>query len=169
MTPRSPRWPRRTRCCATTCPGTAAPPTSPAKHRRLGLRNSSICSTPKASRRLALVAHSMGTLVANTFAARYPDRVTKVALLGAVRAQNEQAKTATRGRARTVRDGGMSAVADTIVGAAPCPGTHADRPVAVAAVRESLLGQDPQGYAGACEALAAAAKPASPPSTHQCC
>ena len=56
--------------------------------------------------RTALVAHSMGTLVANTFAARYPDRVTKVALLGAVRAQPEQAKTATRARARTVRGGG---------------------------------------------------------------
>jgi 2-keto-4-pentenoate hydratase/2-oxohepta-3-ene-1,7-dioic acid hydratase in catechol pathway/pimeloyl-ACP methyl ester carboxylesterase len=107
----------------------------------------------------ALVAHSMGTLVANTFAARYPDRVSKVALLGAVRAQPEQAKTATRGRARTVRGGGMSAVADTIVAAALSRSTQSDRPVTVAAVRELLLGQDPEGYAGACEALAAAAEP----------
>ena len=93
----------------------------------------------------ALVAHSMGTLVANTFAARYPDRVTKVALLGAVRAQNEQAKTATRGRARTVRDGGMSAVADTIVAGALSQATHSERPVTVAAVRELLLGPRPAG------------------------
>ena len=107
----------------------------------------------------ALVAHSMGTLVANTFAARYPDRVTKLALLGAVRAQPEQAKAATRGRAGTVRGGGMSAVADTILGAALSKATHADRPVSVAAVRELLLGQDPEGYAGACEALAAAVEP----------
>jgi 2-keto-4-pentenoate hydratase/2-oxohepta-3-ene-1,7-dioic acid hydratase in catechol pathway/pimeloyl-ACP methyl ester carboxylesterase len=107
----------------------------------------------------ALVAHSMGTLVANTFAARYPHRVTKVALLGAVRAQPEQAKTATRARARAVRGGGMSAVADTILDAALSKLTHADRPVSVAAVRELLLGQDPEGYAGACEALAAAIEP----------
>ncbi len=107
----------------------------------------------------ALVAHSMGTLVANTFAARHPERVVKMALLGAVRAQNDQAKAATRGRARTVRGGGMSAVADAIVAAALSRSTHRDRPVTVAAVRELLLGQDPEGYAGACEALAAAAEP----------
>ena len=107
----------------------------------------------------ALVAHSMGTLVANTFAAKYPDKVTKIALLGAVRAQPEAAKTATRARARTVRQGGMSAVADTIVAAALSTDTHSSRPLTVALVRELLLGQDPAGYATACEALAAAAEP----------
>lgn len=63
----------------------------------------------------------MGTLVASAsasasaFAAAHADRVTKLALLGPVRAQAPQAKDATRARARTVREGGMSAVADTIV------------------------------------------------------
>ena len=75
--------------------------------------------------KVALVAHSMGTLVVTTFAATYPDRVTRVALLGPVRAQAEQAKTATRGRARAVREGGMSAVADTVVGAALSEQTRA--------------------------------------------
>lgn len=107
----------------------------------------------------ALVAHSMGTLVANTFAAKYPQRVSKVALLGAVRAQPEAAKTATRARARTVREGGMSAVADTIVAAALSQETHSTRPSSVALVRELLLGQNPEGYASACEALAAAVEP----------
>ncbi|MBD0321894.1 MAG: alpha/beta fold hydrolase [Aldersonia sp.] len=107
----------------------------------------------------ALVAHSMGTLVATTFAARYPDRVRKVALLGAVRAQPEQAKAATRARAATVRAGGMSAVTDGIVAAALSKITHSERPLTVALVRELLLGQDREGYATACEALAAAAEP----------
>lgn len=53
----------------------------------------------------------------------------------------------------------MSAVADTILGAALSPETHKSKPVAVAAVRELLLGQDPAGYAFACEALAAAENP----------
>lgn len=109
--------------------------------------------------RTALIAHSMGTLVANTFAACYPERITKVALLGAVRAQPDKAKEATRGRARTVRAGGMQAVTDTILAAALSKATHAERPVTVAAVHELLLGQDPEGYAGACEALAAATEP----------
>jgi 2-keto-4-pentenoate hydratase/2-oxohepta-3-ene-1,7-dioic acid hydratase in catechol pathway/pimeloyl-ACP methyl ester carboxylesterase len=107
----------------------------------------------------ALVAHSMGTLVATTFAATYPDRVSKVALLGPVKAQPDAAKAATRARARAVREGGMSAVADTIVAAALSESTRASKPVAVAAVRELLLGQDPTGYAFACEALAAAIDP----------
>ncbi|MCX6471920.1 MAG: alpha/beta fold hydrolase [Corynebacteriales bacterium] len=106
-----------------------------------------------------LVAHSMGTLVATTFTATYPDRVSKVALLGPVKEQPDAAKTATRARARAVREGGMSAVADTILGAALSPTTHEGRPVAVTAVRELLLGQDPAGYAFACEALAAAVEP----------
>lgn len=110
-------------------------------------------------RETAIVAHSMGTLVAATFAAAHPDRVSKLALLGPVRAQAPQAKDATRARARTVRAGGMSAVADTIVAAATSERTRTQRPLAAALVRELLLGQNPEGYAAACEALAAADEP----------
>ncbi|GAB2929002.1 hypothetical protein GCM10027047_27150 [Rhodococcus aerolatus] len=103
-----------------------------------------------------LVAHSMGTLVATHLAATHPERVSKLVLLGAVRPQPDTAKAATRSRAATVRAGGMAAVADTIVGAALSQETREGRPLSVALVRELLLGQDPEGYAGACEALAAA-------------
>lgn len=109
--------------------------------------------------RAALVAHSMGTLVATTFAANHPDRVSKVALLGAVRQQPDNTKTATRARARAVREGGMSAVADIIVAAALSEKSKSDRPLSVTAVRELILGQNPDGYANACEALAAAVEP----------
>ncbi|MFI6951425.1 alpha/beta fold hydrolase [Streptomyces sp. NPDC050422] len=107
----------------------------------------------------AIVAHSMGTLVASTFAAAHPGRVTKLALLGPVRAQSPQAKQATLARARTVREGGMSAVADTIVSVATSEQTRTERPLAAALVRELLLGQDPDSYAAACEALASAEEP----------
>ncbi|MET9793664.1 bifunctional fumarylacetoacetate hydrolase/alpha/beta hydrolase family protein [Streptomyces canus] len=107
----------------------------------------------------AVVAHSMGTLVASTFAAAYPGRVTKLALLGAVRAQGPQAKEATRVRARAVREGGMSAVADTLVSVATSEQTRTERPLAAALVRELLLGQDPDSYAAACDALLAAEEP----------
>lgn len=107
----------------------------------------------------ALVAHSMGTLVAATLAAAHPERVNRLALLGPVRAQTPPAQDALRTRARTVRAGGMPAVADTIVSAATSEQTRSRRPLAAALVRELLLGQDPDAYAAACEALAAAAEP----------
>jgi pimeloyl-ACP methyl ester carboxylesterase len=47
----------------------------------------------------------------------------------------------------------MQAIADAIVQAATSTETRTRRPVAVAAVRESLMRQSPDGYARNCEAL----------------
>jgi 3-oxoadipate enol-lactonase len=107
----------------------------------------------------AVVGHSMGTLIAARLAATRPDRVSKLALLGALRAQPEQAKQATRQRAATVREKGMEAVAPGIVAAATSQRTRRDHPALAAFVRELLFRQDPQGYAACCEALANAVTP----------
>jgi 2-keto-4-pentenoate hydratase/2-oxohepta-3-ene-1,7-dioic acid hydratase in catechol pathway/alpha-beta hydrolase superfamily lysophospholipase len=107
----------------------------------------------------AIVAHSLGTLIASTFAAEYPERVTQLALLGPVRAPTSRAKEAMRARAHAVREGGMSAVADAMVSAAISERTRAERPLAAAFLRELLLGQEPHNYAAACEALIAAEEP----------
>ncbi|MCX4759638.1 hypothetical protein OG562_01265 [Streptomyces sp. NBC_01275] len=61
-----------------------------------------------------------------------------------MRAQSEQARQAALARARTVRDGGMSAVPDAIVSVATSEATRNERPLAAAMVRELLLGQDPE-------------------------
>ncbi|WP_220795417.1 hypothetical protein [Streptomyces shenzhenensis] len=53
----------------------------------------------------------MGTVALSGFAAAHPGRVTELVLLGPARAQDPQAREATRTRAHTVREGGMSAVA----------------------------------------------------------
>jgi 3-oxoadipate enol-lactonase len=108
----------------------------------------------------AVVGHSMGTLIAAHLAATRPERVSKLALLGALRAQTEQAKQATRQRAATVREKGMEAVAPGIVAAATSERTRRDHPALAAFVREMLFRQDPRGYAACCEALANAAGPA---------
>ena len=50
----------------------------------------------------------------------------------------------------------MFGIADAIVQAALSSSTREQLPVVVAFVRESLLAQDPEGYARSCEALAAA-------------
>ncbi|MCU4182771.1 alpha/beta hydrolase [Acidiferrimicrobium sp. IK] len=106
--------------------------------------------------RADIVGHSMGTIAVAHFARTRPERVRRLALLGPVREQPEAAKQATRSRAATVRAEGMIAVADAIVGAATSERTRKERPVVAAFVRELLMGQDPQGYASHCEALAAA-------------
>jgi 3-oxoadipate enol-lactonase len=108
----------------------------------------------------AVVGHSMGTLIAAHLAVSRPERVSKLALLGALRAQPDQAKKATRQRAATVREKGMEAVAPGIVAVATSERTRRDHPALAAFVRELLFRQDPQGYAACCEALANATSPA---------
>src|SRR3546814_2926464 len=59
-------------------------------------------------------------------------------------------------RADTVRRNGMAGTADTVARSSLSPATRRGNPAAVAFVRESLLRQDPVGYAAHCEALAEA-------------
>jgi 3-oxoadipate enol-lactonase len=108
---------------------------------------------------LRIVAHSMGTLVAQELAIRLGDRVSAVALLGAVKAPGEAGRTAQGERAAKVREDGMGAVAPGIVAAATSETTRTEHPERAAFVRELLLRQPPEGYAQTCEALGAATEP----------
>ena len=108
---------------------------------------------------LRIVGHSMGTLIAQELAIALGDRVSALALLGGVKAPGDAGRTANRERAGKVRDGGMAAVAGTVVGAATSEATRRDHPERAAFVRELLLRQPPEGYARSCEALAAATEP----------
>lgn len=107
----------------------------------------------------SLVAHSMGGLIANTLAAAHPDRVTGQVLLGPVKALGPPGKEAMQGRAKSVREQGMLAVADTICNAGLSEHTKSSRNLAVAFTRSSLLSTNAEGYARACLALREAADP----------
>jgi 3-oxoadipate enol-lactonase len=104
--------------------------------------------------RAHVVAHSMGTIVAAHLAASEPGRVASLALFGPLLAPPEPARAAIRARAAQAREGDMQPIADALLHASVSAETRAKRPAAAAFVRESLMRQDPEGYARSCEALA---------------
>ncbi|KAL9067313.1 MAG: hypothetical protein Q9157_006854 [Trypethelium eluteriae] len=106
-----------------------------------------------------IIAHSMGCLVAETFAIQNPHLVRQLILIGPPPSPLPAA--AGEGcikRAAAVRAGGMSAVASTVVAGGTSEKTKSSNPLAVAAVHQSLLAQDPEGYAKGCTALASSAQ-----------
>ena len=108
--------------------------------------------------RVHVLAHSMGTIVATHLAATEPARVASLALFGPLFTPPDAARATLRARATRLRAegvAGMQAVADMLVQAATSSETRATRLAAVAFVRESLMRQDPDGYARSTEALAA--------------
>jgi len=103
-----------------------------------------------------LAGHSMGTIICQHFAVRYPELVMSLALLGAFPEPPEAGRKALQGRAEKVRAEGMSSIADAIVAGGTSKDTKINNPSAAAFVRESIMGQCAEGYALNCEALAAA-------------
>lgn len=105
-----------------------------------------------------LVAHSMGCLVAMTFAIKNPSLVKMLILIGPPPSPLPAAAAEAQGkRAVAVRAGGMRACADAVTTAGTSAKTKAERPVALSAVRGSLLSQNPEGYAKGCMALGGSA------------
>lgn len=105
-----------------------------------------------------VVAHSMGTIIAQHLAVSHPRRVRSLALFGPLAAPADAAREPTRNRARLARTGvgAMQEIADAICQAATSAQTKAERPVVLALIRESIMRQPAEGYARNCEALAQA-------------
>jgi pimeloyl-ACP methyl ester carboxylesterase len=106
--------------------------------------------------RAHLVGHSMGTIVCQHIAAERPDFVRSLLLFGPLIEASEAMRTGLGNRAKLARTEGMAPIADQIIAGGLSPQTKASRPAAVAFVRESLMRQDPEGYARHCEALGGA-------------
>ncbi len=105
-----------------------------------------------------IVAHSMGTIVAQHIAVRNPALVKSLALFGPLVAPPDAARPNIVARAQLARTGaaGMQEIADAIVKGATSTETKAQQPATVALVRETIMRQDAEGYAQSCEALAGA-------------
>ena len=103
------------------------------------------------------IGHSLGTIVCQHLAVAAPKLVRSVALFGPLLAPPEAARTAIRARGAKARSegvAGMHEIALGLVNAALSADTRERSPLAVAFVRESLMRQDPDGYARTCDALA---------------
>ncbi len=103
---------------------------------------------------LAVVGHSMGTILCQCLIEMAPSRITRMALLGPLQEPAEAGRKALRDRAALARGQGMADVADTLIKGALAAETRATQPSTVAFVRESLMRQPAEGYARLCEALA---------------
>ena len=107
--------------------------------------------------RAHVVAHSMGTIVAQHLAALHPAAVRSLALFGPLLAPPEPARAAIRARGQKARSeavAGMQEIANALVQASTSSASKQKRHAAIGFVRESLMRQDPDGYARSCEALA---------------
>ena len=109
--------------------------------------------------RAHLVGHSLGTLVAQHFASRFPQRVLSLALLGVNRSPPPARRDATLQRAEEVRRSGVASIVDGLLAGAPSPHTRKHAPVAIAAIREMLSRQSDSDYAWSCEAMANSTRP----------
>ncbi|AOB31138.1 alpha/beta hydrolase [Bordetella sp. H567] len=107
--------------------------------------------------RAHLVGHSLGTIVCFKLATAWPELVRSLALFGPMLCPPDGARANIRARGQRARDegvAGMQAIADAIVAGATSADTRQHQPAAVALVRESVMRQDPDGYARSCDALA---------------
>lgn len=122
----------------------------------------SVC-TRLAIAKALLLGHSMGTIVCQHVAAAQPKLVRSMALFGPLVAPADAARVNIRARAQKARSegvAGMQEIAQTLMNGAVSADTRQRFPAAAAFVRESVMRQDPEGYARSCEALADA-KPAA--------
>src|SRR3984957_4590004 len=103
-----------------------------------------------------VVAHSMGTLVAQHLALAASEWVATLTLFGPIGEPGDAARERLRDRAALVRRSGMIAIADPVAAAGLSSSSKADNPIAETFVRESHLRQDAEGFAESCEALASA-------------
>jgi 3-oxoadipate enol-lactonase len=101
--------------------------------------------------RLPVVGLSIGGMVAQSLAHQAPGRVAALVLCDTALAIPPASLW--RERAATVRAHGMAAIAEPVLARWLTP---AAAPEALASLRAMLLGTDPEGYAAAAEAIAAA-------------
>lgn len=112
------------------------------------------CLTASSVASAHVVGHSMGSLIAQHLAVHLPARIASLTLFGAIDEPSETARLALRQRAAQARRDGMTGIAHAVSQNSVSRNKADDNSVAEAFVRESLMRQNPDGYAAHCEAMA---------------
>ena len=102
--------------------------------------------------RVSFCGLSLGGMVGMWVASNAPERVDRLVLCCTAARMSRPDDFAAR--ARTVREHGMEAVADALIGRWFTPSFPASHPDRVAWIRAILLSTPREGYASACEAIA---------------
>ncbi|MFJ7730188.1 alpha/beta fold hydrolase [Neobacillus sp. NPDC097160] len=102
-----------------------------------------------------IVAHSMGTMIAEHFAVVYPESVKSLTLVGGFTEPPEGARKALADRSTLVRENGMDSIADSIVEGGFSSYTKTNLAM-MGLVRSLIQKNDVEGYAASCKALAEA-------------
>lgn len=102
-----------------------------------------------------VMGHSMGTVIAQKFAAKYPQKTTALVVAGGLVEFNEATKEVFRQRAAMAETEGMVPVADEVLAAGLSAGSREKNLALTGMVREMLAANDPQCYAAHCRALIA--------------
>ena len=100
--------------------------------------------------RFAFCGLSLGGMIGQTIAVRAPRRLDALVLAN-TSSRPEAARMEQRRQA--VLSGGLTAIAETVLGRFFSPGVLAANPPSVARSRRTLLSTDPVGYAGCCAAV----------------
>jgi 3-oxoadipate enol-lactonase len=103
--------------------------------------------------RAHFVGHSFGTLICQQVAVKAPGLVRSLALFGALLEPPQAMRDNMKARAVAAREQGMFDIAEGISEFALSPSTREKQPGTVAYVRESVAGQDAEGFARNCIAL----------------
>jgi 3-oxoadipate enol-lactonase len=103
---------------------------------------------------VALLGHSMGTIIALRVYDRIPDRISSMIFVGGLPAPHPEAQARLRDRAALARSAGMAAVAPTIVPVVFARQSLGTIPDKVAMFQRLLARSDPEGYAQTALALA---------------
>lgn len=101
----------------------------------------------------AVAGSSMSAAVAIELAARHPDLVSSLLLVGGFPSLPPAGKERMAARAKTAEAEGMAAVADMVAAGALGASTHHTQPALVGLFRAVLLANDPHAYAAAARAV----------------
>lgn len=103
-----------------------------------------------------VVGVSLGGLVAQDLASRYPGKVRRLVLVDTVATYPEQMKAVWQQRAAVARDQGLAGLAEVTESTWFSGPSRAVRPEVVSAAMAAFVSTDPAGYARCCEVLAGA-------------